>query len=199
MLWKKCTPLRLQALAYLDLAVLDPSVLKGFPMQTDPSTKRNIRAICEMEKKALKSRTVSARIGDVIATHAGRMWFIVAHMIWFAIWIPINLKPHGPIAFDPYPFPLLTTIVSLESIFLSLFLLMSQNRSGLLAEQRNHLDLQINLLAEDENTKMLQMLQALCEYHNLTIGHDPEIEVMTRRTEVGDVISDLQKNLPVAE
>ncbi|MEO8663540.1 MAG: DUF1003 domain-containing protein [Bryobacteraceae bacterium] len=168
-------------------------------MQPDSTTNRNIQAICEMEKQALESRTLSARIGDAIATHAGRMWFIAAHMVWFAIWIALNIDPHGRAAFDPYPFSLLTMIVSLESIFLSLFILMSQNRSGLQAEQRNHLDLQINLLAEDENTKILQMLQALCEHHNLAIGNDPEIQVMTRRTEVGEVISDLQKNLPIPE
>src|SRR5262245_43097820 len=104
---------------------------------------RNIREICELEKKALDRRSVGARIGDAIATQAGRMWFILAHVVWFAIWIGLNLRPHSHSSFDPFPFSLLTTIVSLESIFLSLFILMSQNRSGAQAEQRNHLDLQI--------------------------------------------------------
>ena len=90
-------------------------------------------------------------------------------------------------------------IVSLEAIFLSLFILMSQNRTGLQAEQRNHLDLQINLLAEDENTKMLQMLQAICEHHKLAIGNDPEIKAMAKRTEVKQVLSELQDNLPAPE
>jgi uncharacterized membrane protein len=58
----------------------------------------------------------------------------------------------------------------------SLFILMSQNRSGAQADQRNHLDLQINLLSGDENTKMLQMLQALCVHHNLNIAEDPRLE-----------------------
>ena len=70
--------------------------------------------------------------------------------------------------------PLPAFVVSLESIFLSLFILISQNRSNLQADQRNHLDLQINLLSEEENTKMLQMLQAICEHHKLAIGKDPE-------------------------
>jgi hypothetical protein len=55
--------------------------------------------------------------------------------------------------------------------------------TGLQADQRNHLDLRINLLAEDENTKMLQILQAICEYHKLTITGDPEITAMAKRTE----------------
>jgi uncharacterized membrane protein len=57
----------------------------------------------------------SARIGDTIATQAGRMCFIVFHFAWFAFWIVLNIKAHG--AFDPFPFPLLTMIVSLESLF----------------------------------------------------------------------------------
>jgi len=73
---------------------------------------------------------------------------------------------------------------------------MSQNRSGRQAEERNHLDLQINLLAEDENTKMLQMLQAICEHHGLQIAKDPEIDAMAKRTELSEVVTDLRASLP---
>lgn len=90
------------------------------------------------------------------------MWFISAHTIWFAAWIAVNRYGPSAMRFDPYPYSLLTTLVSLESIFLSLFILMSQTRSSILADQRNHLDLQINLLPEHKNTKMLRMLQAIC-------------------------------------
>jgi uncharacterized membrane protein len=165
-------------------------------MQNASPTLRNIAAICELEKKSLARRSLSARIGDLIATHAGRMWFIIVHAVWFAIWIGINVRATRLSAFDPFPFPLLTMAVSLESIFLSLFILMSQNRSRMQADQRNHLDLQINLLSEDENTKMLQMLQALCEHHQLKIGSDPEIKAMARRTEVKEVLTELEQNLP---
>jgi uncharacterized membrane protein len=167
-------------------------------MEISP-THRNIRTICELEKKALAHRSLSARIGDLIATHAGRMWFIFLHLVWFAGWMAMNMRNHGHAAFDPFPFSLLTMIVSLESIFLSLFILMSQNRSSLQADQRNHLDLQINLLAEDENTKMLQMLQALCEHHKLPISKDPEITAMAKQTELQEVLTDLKDNLPGEE
>jgi len=165
-------------------------------MQTASTTYRNIKQICELEEKALAKRTLSARIGDAIATQAGRMCFIALHMVWFGVWLALNLRPHGKTTFDPFPFAFLTMIVSLESIFLSLFILMSQNRSGFQADQRNHLDLQINLLSEDENTKMLQMLQALCEHHKLAIAGDTEIQAMTKRTEIRDVLSELENNLP---
>jgi len=162
-------------------------------MKPASPTQRNITAICEMEKNALARRSLAARIGDTIATQAGKMWFIACHAAWFSVWLLLNRHPKG--TFDPFPFPLLTMIVSLESIFLSLFILMSENRSNLQADQRNHLDLQINLLAEDENTKILQMLQALCAHHKLPIGNDPEIIALAKRTEVGQVVSELQQQL----
>lgn len=163
-------------------------------MSPNSPTSKNILAICQLEEEELANRTLGARIGDAIAFHAGRVWFIVLHVAWFASWIALNSDPH--LAFDPFPFPFLTMIVSLESIFLSLFILMSQNRSGLQSERRNHLDLQINLLAEDENTKIIQMLQAICEHLQLPIGNDPEVRSFAERTKVTDVIADLQDQLP---
>lgn len=73
------------------------------------------------------------------------------------------------------------------------------NASNVQADQRNHLELQINMLSEDENTKMLQMLRALCEHHKLKIANDPEIQAMTKRTEINDVLSELQDNLPATD
>lgn len=85
-------------------------------METHSATARNVRANCELEEKALARRTVSARIGDIIATQAGRMWFIVLHIVWFAVWLAWNINPHGKRTFDPFPFALMTMIVSLESM-----------------------------------------------------------------------------------
>ena len=166
-------------------------------MRTASTTQHNIKQICELEKDDLARRSISARIGDAIATGAGQMWFIVVHAIWFTIWMCLNSKAlSGLSPFDPFPFSLLTMIVSLESIFLSLFILMSQNRSSRQADQRNHLDLQINLLSERENTKMLQMLQAICAHHGLPIGKDPEIAELAKRTEPQHVLEELKDNLP---
>jgi uncharacterized membrane protein len=166
-------------------------------MQSASTTHRNIKAISELEKETLAGRSFSARIGDAIATQAGKMWFIAFHAVWFGAWVLLNRK--SGFSFDPYPFQLLNLIVSLEAIFLSLFILMSENRSGLQADQRSHLDLQINLLTEDENTKMIQMLQALCEKQNLSIARDPEILAMAKRTDVTEVLSALTEQLPATE
>ena len=169
-------------------------------MRTVSTTQHNIKQISELEKDDLARRSISERIGDAIAAGAGQMWFIVVHAIWFTIWMCLNSKAvPGMPSFDPFPFALLTMIVSLEAIFLSLFILMSQNRSSRQADRRNHLDLQINLLSEDENTKMLQMLQAICAHHGLAIGKDPEIAELAKRTEPQQVLKELKDNLPSSE
>jgi uncharacterized membrane protein len=127
------------------------------------SMRKSVREICEIEEESLRARTRGERLGDVVVNQSGRFWFIVLHAIWFAVWILLNTKGGSKTRnFDPFPFPLLTLVVSLESIFLSLFILMSQNRSSRTADERAHLDLQINLLAERESTKALQLLQGHC-------------------------------------
>jgi uncharacterized membrane protein len=164
---------------------------------SDSPALSNISAITAIERQAVESRTGGERMGDLIARHAGRLWFIGAHVVWFILWIAINagVAP-GILRFDPFPYPFLTLVVSLESIFLALFILMSQNRANKQADARTHLDLQINLLAEQEATKMLQMLQKLCEYHKLNIAGDPEVERLMHPTEPEAVIKELKENLP---
>jgi uncharacterized membrane protein len=160
-------------------------------------TNTNISAITAMEKAALDSRTTGERIGDAIARHAGRSWFIATHAGWFLAWIVFNsgkiprLRP-----FDPYPYQFLTFVVSLEAIFLSLFILMSQSRGAKQADDRSHLDLQIDLLSEQESTKMLQMLRSLCEYHGLAIANDPELKKLTEPTKPDELLRELKASLP---
>lgn len=159
--------------------------------------RNNVRAICELEKEALRERTAGERFGDVVSRIAGKMWFIVLHGVWFGAWVMVNdgLVP-GWKPFDPYPFQFLTLVVSLEAIFLSLFILMSQNRASRQSEQRAQLDLQINLLSELESTKMLQMLQAICRHHHLEQADDPEVSQLAQRTEPRALFKELQAKLP---
>ena len=78
-------------------------------MLASSTAHRNIKEICEMEKQALSRRSLSVRISDIIATQAGTMWFIVAHVVWFTVWIVLNIG-HTLTRFDPFPFSLLTMI-----------------------------------------------------------------------------------------
>jgi uncharacterized membrane protein len=161
------------------------------------NAQRNLSAIFEIEQEAIAARSGGERFADAVAHHAGRVWFIGAHAFWFAGWILLNvgLVPGIP-SFDPYPYQFLTFVVSLEAIFLSLFILMSQNRSSRQADARSHLDLQINLLAEQESTKMLQMLQSLCRHQGLAVANDPEVDNLTTPTEPAELIEELKTSLP---
>ena len=161
---------------------------------------RNILAISELERQGLERRTRAEKFSDHVTLHAGRLWFIVLHVIWFGVWVGWNLSivpvPFSRHQFDPFPFPALTTAVSLEAIFLSLFILMSENRSNRRADERAHLDLQVNLLCEHETTKLLKLVRALCEHHHLPEAQDPEVFELLQRTEPSTLARELERQLP---
>jgi len=96
------------------------------------------------------------------------------HVAWFAAWIALNLGVADFRPFDPFPFPFLTMTVSLEAIFLTLFVLASQNRLGRQADKRAHLDLQIDLLAEREMTAVLRLLQDIASHLKVPETVTPE-------------------------
>src|SRR5207237_2261372 len=130
----------------------------------DPSIEHNVRLVAELEEKALATRSVGEKIGDAASRLIGSMPFVLFHFVWFAAWILVNLGVvPGIRPFDEFPFGLLTLVVSLEAIFLSLFLLISQNRMTRQADKRAHLDLQINLLAEAETTRNMQLLERIAD------------------------------------
>ena len=124
-------------------------------------TRRNVEAIHRLDQSAVERASAADRIAAFIAGYCGRISFVWAHVLFFGAWIALNSVPG--LAFDPYPFTFLVLVVSLEAIFLSTFVLMSQNHEMRLAERRNQLDLQINLLTEQENTRALQLLQRIAE------------------------------------
>src|SRR4051812_34748677 len=125
---------------------------------------RNIRTLVEVRRQIERSRGRRDRLADAITAWSGSMPFIFVHAAWFAGWIASNLGWLGPrLVFDPFPFGLLTMIVSLEAIFLATFVLLSQNRQAEVAEQRAELDLQINLLSEYELTRVLKLVDAIAD------------------------------------
>ena len=110
----------------------------------------------------LDKRSPAQRVSDAVTRALGSASFGILHLVWFAAWIVMNTyRPFGVKAFDPYPFGLLTMLVSLEAIFLTIMVLISQNRMTMQADRRAHLDLQVNLLAEQEGTAMLRMLERI--------------------------------------
>lgn len=120
---------------------------------------RNIKAIESIERQAIKARTKSDVLVDAIAAFCGSLIFVYIHVGAFGLWLVWNVVPQlAKMRFDPAPFNLLTLVVSLEAIFLSTFILISQNRQQSLADHRNKLDLQINLLSESETSQVMAML-----------------------------------------
>ncbi|MDB6135681.1 MAG: hypothetical protein JWM59_3924 [Verrucomicrobiales bacterium] len=144
-------------------------------------TRQNVEAIIKLEESARSHRTWADRISSAVARFCGSMAFVWVHVAWFGGWIVWNTIP-GLFHFDAFPFTFLTLVVSLEAIFLSTFILISQNMDTRLSERRNHLDLQVNLLAEQENTKMLLLLTRIAEKLDIKSDDDPTIEVLEQST-----------------
>jgi len=153
----------------------------------------NISAIERLERLNAERRSRFARIGDSVTRLAGSTAAVVFHILWFAGWILWNLGLLGLQPVDPYPFQLLTAIVSLEVIFLTLFVIASQNQLRRDADHRAHVNLQVNMLAEQEMTVVLRMLGRLCEHFQIEMPTPHEIEDLARDTDIHEVAERLER------
>src|SRR5258708_3308280 len=143
----------------------------------DQLTRRNVEVIRKLEEAAKEERSQSDLVAEAIANFCGSMTFVWVHVVWFGGWVLFNAVP-GIKHIDPFPFTFLTLVVSLEAIFLSTFILIIQNHDTRISERRNHLDLQINLLTEQENTKMLKLLERIAEKVGALMKDDPTLQVL---------------------
>jgi uncharacterized membrane protein len=157
--------------------------------------RKNISSITELEKEFAQERSTLDRISDGISTFAGSVQFIIAHVVVFGAWVLLNTSwLLGGHAFDPYPYIFLNFVLGVEAVFLGTFVLMSQNRQNRQAEQRARLDLQVGLLAEQETTKTLQMLQRICEHLGIPeVSKDRELQQMIETTHVEALAHELKK------
>jgi uncharacterized membrane protein len=168
-----------------------PHFKPGSANSVDELTQRNVEAVAELEKAAKEERSNADRVAEAIANFCGSMTFVWVHVVWFGIWILINAIPGIP-HIDPFPFTFLTLVVSLEAIFLSTFILISQNHDTKITERRNHLDLQINLLSEQENTRMLMMLRAIAEKVGADVTHDDHLQALSEETEPNRLVRQIE-------
>lgn len=131
-------------------------------------TARNIDAIIRLEQESRRELTPAYRFFHRLGWFVGTVYFSIFQCVGLSVWIGLNA---GPLRlqhqFDPYPFPLLSAILSLEAVFLTSFVLIRQTAIDMEAERRNHLDLQINMLAEQEATATLRLLRRLAEHLDL--------------------------------
>ena len=169
--------------------------MPGSPTST---VNANIDSIASLERDYESHRTLTDRVADVIANFSGSMTFVYLHVLWFILWFLINTRVlHFIKPFDPYPFILLAMIVSVEGVLLSTFVLMKQNRMQKKSDTRDHLNLQIDLLSEEEVTKSLQLLRAIARHLNVPeAASDPALDEMTTITSVDLVARQIQSNLP---
>lgn len=131
--------------------------------------KRIITVAKNIAKEFEKKRTITQRISDWITDFCGSLLFVYLHTIWFGLWIVLNVALFAFFGiFDPYPYGLLTMIVSLEAILLSTFILISQNRQAQKSDMRAEMDYIINLKAEKEITEILERLKSVERRVNYT-------------------------------
>jgi len=164
------------------------------PSHEDKIRRRRL-VVQSLRAKADARRTPSDKLADRLTKIFGSVTFLVLNVVWFLSWIVINMGLIPGIApFDPFPFGLLTMVVSLEAIFLAIIVLISQNRGARIAELREEIDLQINSIAETEVSKTIMMLGLLLEKNGVAID-DPEIADMVRPIRSQDIEKALEKQL----
>lgn len=154
---------------------------------------RNIRTIIDLRLKAAHKRGLQDRIADIITSFSGRMIFAYLHIVWFVVWILLNTGVFGVKIFDPFPYGLLTMIVSLEAIFLSTFVLISQNRLSQESEHRADLAMHIGLLTEHELTRVLQMLDSIQDKLGIENNADSELVDLEMETRPEDVLAEIER------
>ena len=158
----------------------------------------HIDSIVRQEEEALERRSSSERLADGVGLFAGSLTFVALHFVLLIVWLVVNSsKIPGVRPFDPYPFSLLGVIVAVEAVILSSFILMRQNRMMQRGERRDHLNLQVDLLAEREITKLLQMVRAICGHMGLqNIMADKEIRELSQTTSIESLSQALEDRLP---
>jgi uncharacterized membrane protein len=158
---------------------------------------QNVETIARLEQAAQTPRTFTDRLIGILTRFVGSLPFLYGHLLWFALWAAWNGES-GRRAFDPFPFPTLTTLLAMETIVLSTLVLISQNRQQRLADRRDHLDLQVNLLAEQEITKMLCMLEGIQQHLGIP-GHDPEVTALKQAVKPEQLMQQIEKEVDYLE
>ncbi len=154
------------------------------------------KVIKSFKAKADAKRSPTEKFADWLTSKFGSIAFLSVNALWFITWIIINtgLVP-GIEPFDPFPFGLLTMIVSLEAIFLAIIVLISQNREARIAELREEIELQVGVIAEGEITKLINLVVVLLEKQGIKIQDDPELAKMLMPIDNTKIEKDIEREL----
>jgi len=155
--------------------------------------RRNINTVFERCKAEEKQKSLQLRVADAITRFTGRLPFVSIHLVLFATWIIVNL-PGVPLPkFDP-SFVVLAMSASVEAIFLSTFVLISQNRMAEQADKRADLDLQVSLLAEHEVTRLVTLVKQIAQRLEIEASRNPELEELEKDVRPEKVLDALEEN-----
>ena len=174
-----------------------PQVPESIPDLNDVSLeRRRRRLVVNRAFGAIKSQRAAERtrlesFAERLNDAASSTPFLVAHAVWFTVWILWNVGTLGFVPFDPFPFGLLTMVVSLEAIFLSIFVLLAQKREAAIAELREEMSLQVSLRLEEEVTKTLQLVAGLYTRLGHKVGEDPELLEMLQPLDIARIEREL--------
>jgi uncharacterized membrane protein len=169
------------------------------PRSVEELTRRNVETIIRLEEATKAQRTRFDKLADGVTRVCGSMRFVVFHVVWYAVWIVANVALPTRERWDPFPFAFLTLTVSLEAIFLSAFILISQSRQSALGERRAQLDLQVNLLSEQENTKMLELLEKIGEKLGIHMSDDPDVQALEKATRPRELLQQIDQTMAKSE
>jgi uncharacterized membrane protein len=154
---------------------------------------QNIRTLSALRHRETLRSSLQDRLADAITAFSGSMAFVYIHALLFCFWILANTGHLGVKSFDPFPFNLLTMVVSLEAIFLSTFVLVSQNRMSAQADKRAGLALHIGLLSEHEITRVIKMLDAIQSKLGIENDGDPELAELEKDVSPKDVLREIER------
>lgn len=176
---------------YERLGAESPSVRPREPTGFATVLERNIHVLREKRQEEERKASLQERLAELITRFTGSMTFVYVHLLLVGGWVAVNagLIP-GVSAFDP-SFVILATVASVEAIFLSTFVLISQNRAALEAERRAELDLQTNLLSEHEITRLLTLTIAIAQALGIKEAEDPTLRELERHVAPEKVLDKL--------
>lgn len=159
------------------------------------STRNGRKLFRALKAKADAKRTIPERFADRMTKIFGNISFLMLNVLIFAWWISTNTGWTGEEIFDPFPFPLLTTAVSLEAIFLAIIVLISQNRAGKVADLREEVDLYVDIISEQEITKILELVTEIAKQHNIDLSKDRSLKKMLRKIDTEKIESVLETQI----
>jgi uncharacterized membrane protein len=173
-------------------AEISPTYPPPPPPGLSPVLERNIQALQLRREREAREATTQERLADAITRFTGSMRFVYLHLAFFGFWIVANLGwIPGLSAWDP-SFVVLAMVASVEAIFLSTFVLISQNRMAAAADKRADLDLQISLLAEHEVTRLATLMSGIADRMGVKTEADADLDEITQDVAPEAVLDELE-------